>query len=180
MLIENFRKAEANSRRLSGVDEEFTETDRILSELVEMIDNLEEESESKSRKEKEDEDAIEKIRSAALGEYKLKRQQDFDTVSSDGSERPRRKRDRLERVMVESNQAMMEHWKKEDVLREEAREQEREARIEEREARKEDLALRREELELQKRKIEMEEKDRQANQAMMLALVQALMKKNGD
>lgn len=44
--------------------------------------------------------------------------------------------------------------------------------------RKEDLRLRREELELQKRKMELEEKDRQANQAVMLALAQALVKKN--
>jgi hypothetical protein len=41
VLIENFRKKETINQQLSGIDEEYTEMDRLLMDLIEMIDELE-------------------------------------------------------------------------------------------------------------------------------------------
>lgn len=168
ILIENFRKAESTSRRLSGVDEKFTETDRLLSELVEMIDYAElkntEITAKKIKKLKENEEAAERIRNAGLVELNLKRRRDSDLHSTGEStgdcederksslKRTRTKTESLKDFIEESNQKMIECWK-------------------------EDHDLRREELRMQQQKLDMEEKDRQANQSLILALTQALLKK---
>ena len=76
VLIDNFRKSESKSRQMSGIDEDFTEIDRLLTELIEMIDDLDsknaEISEKKATKLKEDEEAAELIRNAALEELKTR------------------------------------------------------------------------------------------------------------
>lgn len=172
ILIENFRKTEAASRKLSGVEEKFTEVDRLLSELVEMVDNIEctnaEISEKKMKKAKEAEEAGERIRSAALEEFGSKRRHDADSNSTDGSnndckeerKRPRLKKKKsntedLQESIEESNQKMFDLWSQ-------------------------DQDLRREELKLQQRRLDMEEKDREKNQSLVLALTQALLKKLGE
>jgi hypothetical protein len=190
LLLSSFRKSENESRRKSGVDENYTELDILLTDLVEMLDDLEANNEKKARQMKQDEEAAERIRDAALQDLKKKRRQTLsadegtenDVESNDVTARRRKKHkassreEVIKEILDDSNKAMMNHWAEESEIRKEENLMSTKRWAEERELREEELRLRREELAMQRQKLELESEERKNMANVMIALVQALSK----
>jgi hypothetical protein len=171
-LVDNFRRAENESKDKPAVDEGFPESNKLLTDLAKMLDNLDEKimeaSEKKKRKLTEEQEIAELIRTDALKDLRTKKRSQGSSSNSiddekDGSSEVNGGRsngkhrksgvNELRCVIEASNKAILDRWEEEKKLRNE-------------------------ELELTKRKLDMEEADRKVFQQMMLAVAQALVKKS--